>query len=70
MHRFSFHTATSEAPPGTVRAALERRLRGVESLADLERAANGIARNHQFFREEDLDYLRKVYRECREKLLD
>jgi ribonuclease HII len=69
IHRFSFHTATSEAPSGTVRAALERRLRGVPTLADLERAANGIARNYQFFSEEDLDYLRKVYRECRDRLL-
>ncbi|MHB9027666.1 MAG: ribonuclease HII, partial [Candidatus Latescibacterota bacterium] len=67
IHRFSFHTATSEAPAGTVRVALERRLRGVGVFADLERVANGIARNYQFFSEEDLYYLRRVYRECRER---
>jgi len=68
IHRFSFHTSTSAAPPGASRAALERRLRGVETLADLERAANGIARNNSFFSEADLDYLRIVYRECRKKI--
>ncbi len=64
IHRFSFHTAADVSPAGTVRAALERRLRIASTLGMLDRTANGIGRNNRFFSDRDLDYLRGVYREC------
>lgn len=67
MHRFSFHTVIEEAPPGTVRAALEMRLRNARSAEELECAANGIRRNSGRIREKDLEFLREVYRACRKR---
>ena len=67
IHRFSFRTVAEEAPRGTVRAALERRLRGSESADELDRVANGIRRNSKRIREEDLEFLREVYRACRKQ---
>jgi ribonuclease HII len=68
IHRFSFRTIAEVSPPGTVRAALEHRLRDASTAEDLERAAAGIGRNGELFGGETLEYLRGVYRECREDL--
>ncbi len=68
IHRFSFRTIAEASPQGTVRAALERRLREAPTLGDLDRAAAGIGRNGELFGGETLEYLRGVYRECREEL--
>ena len=67
IHRFSFHTVIEEAPEGTVRAAIETRLRGAETPAELERAAHGIRRVDARIGEHDLARLREVYRECRQR---
>lgn len=67
IHRFSFHTSTTVAPPGTVRRALEQRFRSAGTLSELESAAAGVRRNSRFFEEADLDHLRGVFRECREQ---
>ncbi|MDP2984151.1 MAG: ribonuclease HII [Candidatus Latescibacter sp.] len=65
IHRISFEIVSAVSPPGTVRTILEKRLWDATSPAVLECAANGIARNSRFISENDLDYLRSVYRECK-----
>lgn len=68
IHRFSFRTIAEVSPPGMVRTGLEQRLRGAANQQDLDRVAAGIHRNGELFGEETLEYLRGVYRECREEL--
>lgn len=67
IHRFSFRTVIEEAPQGTVRAALEARIRNAESAVELDNVANGIRRASERIGESDLEYLREVYRECRKR---
>jgi ribonuclease HII len=67
IHRFSFRRVIEDAPPGTVRAALETRLRASGTPHDLECAAAGIRRAGERIGGNDLDRLREVYRECRQR---
>lgn len=67
IHRISYEVVSAVSPPGTVRNILEKRLRDASFPAVLECAANGIARNSRFISENDLDYLRSVYKECKGK---
>lgn len=68
IHRLSFKLVPESAPPGTCTAILNQRLCNAPTRNLLERAASGIARCSDHLRASELDMLRAVYRDRRDRL--